>query len=214
MAAAERAPTPRTEGDAGVGGLRSQIRRRFVGVLAFGAFLVLAGTAAFLTQPGWTFSDAIWMAVITITAVGYGEVRELSDAGRIIASAVLVGGVTWMGLWFALITSAIVELDLARAFRKRRIMKQIERLKNHVIVCGAGRTGRQVIRELIEAGSPHLVLERSGETAEALRAEFPDTPVLEGDATKDEALVAARIGTARGLVACLSQDTDNLFVCL
>jgi len=188
--------------------------RRFLWVLGLAAALVVVGTAAFATRPGWSIADAAWMTVITITAVGYEEVRVLDPTGRFIASLLLAGGITAMGLWFALLTAAIVEMDLAQVFRIRRTMRKLEDLRNHVVVCGAGRTGRQVIRELIDAGTPFLIVEKSPERAEALRDEFPDALVLEEDATKDETLVEARIGTARGLVACLSQDTDNLFVCL
>jgi len=188
--------------------------RRFLWVLGLAGILVVVGTAAFATRPGWSIGDSAWMTVITLTAVGYEEVRPLDPAGRFIASLLLAGGITAMGLWFALLTAAIVEMDLAQVFRIRRTMRKLEDLRNHVVVCGAGRTGRQVIRELIDAGTPFLIVEKSPERAEALRDEFPDALVLEEDATKDETLVEARIGTARGLVACLSQDTDNLFVCL
>jgi len=192
----------------------SRFARRFAWVIAFAAMLLLCGTLAFRFLTGWSVRAALWMTIITVTAVGYEEVRPMTPAAEFIAAILLVGGITMMGLWFALLTSAIVEMDLGQAFRIRRTMNRIEELKNHVVVCGAGRTGRQVIRELIEAGTPYLVVERSAERAEALRKEYPEILVLEADATKDESLVSARIGTARGLVACLSQDTDNLFVCL
>lgn len=192
----------------------SRFARRFAWVIAFAAVLILCGTLAFHLLTGWSVREALWMTVITVTAVGYEEVRPMTPAAEVIAAILLIGGITMMGLWFALLTSAIVEMDLGQAFRIRRTMNRIEELKNHVVVCGAGRTGQQVIRELIEAGTPYLVVERSADRAEALRSEFPEILVLEADATKDESLVSARIGTARGLVACLSQDTDNLFVCL
>jgi voltage-gated potassium channel len=185
--------------------------RRFLWALALSAGLVAAGTVGFLQFPGWTFSDALYMSVITLSAVGYQEVHELTDAGRALATALLAGGITMMGLWFALLTSAIVEMDLAHVFRIRRTMKKIGDLSDHFIVCGAGRTGRQVIRELMTAREPHVVVERDPEHAESFRGEYPESPVLEADATRDESLVEARIGTARGLVACLSGDTDNLF---
>ncbi len=187
---------------------------RFALVVGFAALLLVAGTTAFQFIAGWTFRQSLWMTIITVTAVGYEEVRPMGPAAEVIAAVLLIGGITTMGLWFAVLTSAIVEMDLAQVFRIRRTMNKIEQLKNHVVVCGAGRTGRQVIRELTEADTAYLVVERSAERAESLRHEFPDALVLEDDATKDETLVVARIGTARGLVACLSQDTDNLFVCL
>lgn len=188
--------------------------RRFAGVVVALALLVAVGTLGFWRVQGWPLTDALWMTVITITAVGYEEVRPMSESARALASALLAGGITLMGVWFALLTSALVEMDLGQAFRIRRNMKNIEKLKDHVIVCGGGRTGRQIAQELKGAGVPFVLVDRDPERAEQLRRMDAAAPVLVADATKDESLVAARIGMARGLVACLSQDTDNLFVCL
>lgn len=187
---------------------------RFAGVLAALLLLVLAGTAAFMRIGGWPAGDALWMTVITVTAVGYDEVRPLVDGTRVVATLLLAGGITLMGVWFAALTSAIVEMDLENVFRTRRDMKKIENLNNHIIVCGGGRTGQQIAAELEGAGVQYLIVERDAERAEAIRREGEEVLVLVADSTRDESLVQARIGQARGLVACLSQDTDNLFVCL
>lgn len=186
---------------------------RFAAVLVAVLLLVAGGSAAFVVVGGWPLPDAVWMSVITITAVGYEEVRPLTAQTRMIATVLLAGGITLMGVWFAALTAAIVEMDLGHAFKSRRDMKRIDNLDDHIIVCGAGRTGRQIVSELKSAGVPYIVIEKDPERAERVRRE-DEALVVEGDATRDEALLAARIETARGLVACLSQDTDNLFVCL
>ncbi|MFQ5745650.1 MAG: potassium channel family protein [Gemmatimonadota bacterium] len=188
--------------------------RRFAGVLALVVILVVVGTAGFQRFPGWSLSDALYMTLITLTAVGYQEVHPLTDGGRMLAGFLVAGGITAIGLWFALLTSALVEMDLAHVFRTRRTMKEIGKLRNHILVCGAGRTGRQVIREFEEAEVEYVVIENRPERAAQLRETCPRAHVLEADATRDEALVDAGIRAARGLVACLSGDTDNLFVCL
>lgn len=211
-----------SDGDGTAGGTRLSVavdrvrtfRRRFLGVIAFVLVLWTIGTIGYLQFPGWSFSDAAYMTVITLSAVGYEEVRPLNDAGRLLATCLLAGGITAMGLWFALITSAIVEMDLAHVFRTRRTMKSIENLKDHIIVCGAGRTGRQVVKELVANRTPYVVIEIDETRADLVRDLDSDALVVEDDATQDETLVAARIGQARGLVAALSADTDNLFVCL
>jgi voltage-gated potassium channel len=136
-----------------------EFRRRFLFLICFLASLTVAGTLAFLQFPEFNLSDAFFMTVITITAVGYEEVHPLNGAGRMVATVLLAGGITAMGLWFALITSAFVEMDLAHVFRNRRTMKRIGKLKDHIILCGAGRTGRQVIRELVAAGARYVVIE-------------------------------------------------------
>lgn len=192
----------------------TEFRRRALYIFAYVLALTAAGTIGFLQLPGWNLPDALWMTITTITAVGYEEVRPLDGGGRALATLLLAGGITGMGLWFALLTSAIVEMDLAHVFRKRRTMREIRKLTDHIIVCGGGRTGRQVVRELVAAGVPWVMIERGPERAERIRDEWSGAPVLERDATRDEALVEAGVGRARGLVAALSEDTDNVFVCL
>lgn len=198
----------------GTGVTRGVFLKRFLFVLGFVAVLLVVGTVGYGAFGGWALSDALYMTIITISAVGYQEVRALTDAGRAFTSFLLVGGVTAMGLWFALITSAIVEMDLAQAFRERTIMKKISELEGHVVVCGAGRTGRQVIREMTATSTPYVVVEHDHERAEMVREIDPETLVLERDATRDETLEEAGIDSALGLVAALSADTDNLFVVL
>lgn len=119
-----------------------------------------------------------------------------------------------MGLWFALITSAIVEMDLANVVRLRKTRRKMRQLKDHIIVCGAGRMGLQVIREFVHSDVPFVVIEQNGERAAQIRALHDDLLVLEADATRDESLDEACIWTARGLVAALPDDMANLFVCL
>ncbi|MEN8144100.1 MAG: NAD-binding protein, partial [Gemmatimonadota bacterium] len=197
-----------------VGQTRSDFARRFAGVLGLVVFLLIAGTIGFLRFPGWSLSDSIYMTVITLTSVGYQEVHPLTGAGRLLTGILLAGGITAMGLWFALITSSLVEMDLAHVFKTRRAMKEISKLRNHTIVCGIGRTGRQVVRELENARKPYIVVEWSEERIESLREEYPEALTLEADATRDESLTDAGIQEAHGLVAALSADADNVFVCL
>jgi voltage-gated potassium channel len=190
--------------------------RRAAFILTIVVGLMVAGTIGFAQIQGWSLSDAWYMTVITLSGVGFEEVRDLNDhtPGRLLVTFLLAGGITTMGLWFALITASIVEMDLAHVFRKRRTMKEIGRVRQHIIVCGAGRTGRQVVREIAAAGVPHVVVERDAGQAEQVRQSSPGMLVIEGDATRDEILVEAGVGAAKGLVSCLSSDTDNLFVCL
>jgi voltage-gated potassium channel len=176
--------------------------------------LVVVGSIGYMIIEGWGPLDAVYMTVITLTAVGYSEVFPLSSSGRVFTMCMLGLGITWMGTWFALITSFIVELDLTTVLRTRRHHRQLSSMKNHIIVCGAGRTGRQVIHELEDMGVPWIALERDHSRVEELREHYASGIVLDDDATHDDALLKAGIGEARGLIACLSADTDNLFVCL
>jgi voltage-gated potassium channel len=187
---------------------------RFLGTALFFVSLLLLGTLGYMGIEAWSAGDSLYMTIITLTAVGYEEVHPLSPTGRIFTSLILAGGITGMGLWFAFLTSFIVELDLANVFRNRKMKKEIGKMKNHIIVCGAGRTGKQVVEELLAAGESFVVIERDRKMVEGMRELLPDLLVIEGDATVDHFLEEAGIQEARGLITCLSADTDNLFVCL
>lgn len=194
--------------------MRQTFVRRLLLVTAFVLVLVTAGTAGFL-QLGWSFSDALYMTWITVTAVGYQEVRPVSDAGRLLTSGILVGGVTSMGLYWALITSLIVEIDLGDVLRRRKMTRKLEEMDDHLIVCGIGRTGRQVVRELSGGDRPFVVIEHDEERASLVRESADGEPVvIVDDATHDETLERARIDEARGLISALSRDEDNLYVTL
>ncbi|MEJ2541647.1 MAG: potassium channel protein [Gemmatimonadota bacterium] len=192
----------------------TDFRKRFLWIMVFLGVLVVLGTAGYMTVEGWDFGDSLYMTVITLTAVGYSEVRPLTDAGRVLTMAFLGLGITWIGLWFALLTASLVELDLTHVLRQRRLMRDLASLKDHVIVCGAGRTGRQVIAELEEMSAPWVAIERDPDRVETLRDGTPGGLFLTADATHDDTLLEAGLERAQGLVACLSEDTDNLFVCL
>lgn len=163
---------------------------------------------------GETLFDSLYMTAITLTAVGYEEVFPLTDEGRVFTMGLLAAGITWMGIWFALLTSFIVELDLTHVVRTRRISKRIGTMKNHIIVCGTGRTGQQVIQELEDMDAEWVAIERDPNRVESLLGQYPEGLVISQDGTHDETLLQAGLPEARGLVACLSADTDNLFVCL
>ncbi len=188
--------------------------QRLVAAAVFFALLVTAGVVGYGRIEGWGFLDSLYMTVTTLTSVGYMEVHPLSEPGRTFTMVLLMGGVTGLGIWFALLTSLIVELDLADIFKKRRMMKELEQLRDHVIVCGVGRTGRQVVEELVASHQDFVVVDSDPQALEMIREIAPDAPMLAADATQDHNLELAGISRAAGLITCLSSDTDNLFVCL
>jgi voltage-gated potassium channel len=187
---------------------------RFVWTLALLLALIVIGTSGYLVIEERGVADALYMTVITLTAVGYEEVWHLSRAGRVFTMLLLLGGITWMGFWFASLTSLIVELDLQNVLRRRRTMREITKMRDHVIICGAGRTGRQVVQELEKMESDYVIVEADPKRVEELRELIPNAHILEGDATHDQILIQAGLLEAAGLVTCLSSEADNLFVCL
>ena len=104
--------------------------------------LIVLGTLGYVWIEGQSLSDALYMTVITLTAVGYREVFDLTPNGRTFTIFLLLSGISWMGFWFANITSFIVELDLKDALKRHRNMQKIAKMKDHVIICGAGRDVR------------------------------------------------------------------------
>ena len=190
------------------------LTKRIVWSLVALAGLIVLGTLGYIVVERQDLGDALYMTVITLTAVGYEEVWDLTTVGRGFTMFLLLAGISWLGFWFASITSLIVELDLQDALRRRRSMREIAKMEGHVIICGAGRTGRQVAQELETVTHDFVVIERDPHRIEELREYIPDVHVLEGDATHDQTLLDAGVLEAKGLITCLSADTDNLYVCL
>jgi len=188
--------------------------RRFAAAAAYFAVLFAFATVGYRLIERWTWFESFYMAVTTVTSIGYMEVHPLSPAGRTFTMGVIVLGVTGLGIWWALITALIVELDLGGALRRRRKMKQLEQLADHYVICGAGRVGRMALREMQRAGVPVVVIEKDVDRANDLEEEHPSLLVLNADAVKERVLDEAHIGTAKGLAACLADDGDNLLVVL
>ena len=114
---------------------------RLAGTVAFFVAITLLGAYGYVALEGWGFLDSLYMSVITITMVGYQEVHALSPEGRYFTMVLLALGLTGLGLWFAMITSFIVEMDFIATLQRRRMLKDINKLSDHIIVCGA-RTDR------------------------------------------------------------------------
>jgi voltage-gated potassium channel len=162
----------------------------------------------------WSLFDCFYMSTITLTTVGFGETLPHFDefhAARIYTMFLLVFGTGFLVYAASAATAFIVEGELSHLLEKRRMQKAIEHLSGHFIICGAGATGIHVVRELLDTAKPFVVIERDHERIERLR-QIGCKLIIEGDATEDEALVAAGIEKASGLAACLSDDKANLFV--
>jgi voltage-gated potassium channel len=188
--------------------------RRFgiVGLYFIAVFLIGAGGYLFLE--GWGWFESLYMAVTTVSSVGYMEVRPLSPAGRTFTMVLIFLGVSGLGFWWALTTALIVELDLGGVLRRRRTMTSIEHMNDHYIICGAGRMGRVVVDEMLQAGHPFVVIELDPARIATVVDIDPNILVIEGDATREQTLKRARVEAAGGLAACLAEDADNLLVCL
>ena len=174
--------------------------------------LLVFGTLGFHSVEGWTFFDSFYMTLMTLTTVGYGEVHPLSFSGRVVASALMLGGVATVFVSIGVLVDIIIKLELADALGRKRRGRVIEKLNDHYIVCGAGRVGRSVVQELQRGGAPVLLVDSDVERAQWSIQQ--GIPTLVADATKDETLERARVKFAKGLVSAISSDAENVYVAL
>jgi voltage-gated potassium channel len=190
--------------------------RRLARRVAFVAGLLLLtlciGTAGFRFIEGYALFDAFYETLTTITTVGLEQIRPLSHAGRVFNSFLILFGVIAMFLSVGAITQTIIDMELRDPLNKRRTKRMIDKLQNHFIVCGFGRVGRNAAFELQRANVPFLVIDRAEDRVE--RAIHSGMVAVLADSTRDDSLREAGVARARGLIAALATDADNLFVIL
>jgi len=174
--------------------------------------LVLLGTSGYMSVEGWSFLDALYMTVTTITTVGYREVHPLSHTGRIYTLLVIVSGVTVLFYTVGKIAQVMFEGQFQRYFGRMKVEKQIEAMKDHYIICGYGRIGSLICKEFAAKPIPFVVVESKPDVIEKLEAEA--YPYLRGNATEDESLLKAGIKRAKGLIAVVTSDTENVYITL
>ena len=186
------------------------LRRRFLAVGAVLAGAILIGTIGFRLVEGWPFFDAFYMALITLTTVGYGEVHPLSVQGRVFASFLMLVGVATVFVSFAVVGETLLRLELADYFGRRRRTRMLQHIAGHYIVCGAGRVGRSVVLELRRGGVQVVLIDNDPDRAKW--GEALGILTMTADASKDETLHQARIDTAAGLVSAIASDAENVYV--
>lgn len=184
-------------------------------LLVVGAVLVSAiaiGTLGFRLVEGWPVFDAFYMALITLTTVGYGEIHPLSLHGRMFASFLMLVGVATVFVSFAVLGDTLLRLELADYFGRRRRTRMLQHMAGHYIVCGAGRVGRSVVLELLRGGAQVVLVDNNPTRVQW--GEALGVVTLTADASKDETLRQARIDTAAGLVSAIASDAENVYVTL
>lgn len=195
-------------------GTRLLTRLRFRVRYAIAAiFLVITlGTIGFYVIEGWSFTDSLFMTVTTVTTVGYGEVHPLSQSGRIFSICLMLVGVGTVAYALSTTVQSIVQWELLETVGQRRRFREMSKLHNHFIICGAGRVGSRIIRQMQREECPFVVIERDQQKVVDLIEQ--GERVIVGDSTLEETLREAGVERARGLAACLPDDADNLYVVL
>ena len=187
---------------------RSKIYTAFV--LLF--VLICIGIIGYRTISGLSWINAVYMTVITITTVGFGEVQPLSVPAKIFTIFLILASVVIVGYAISIITEYILSRNNFEDIKQRKMQKQIEAMSGHIIICGFGRNGKQAAKKLQDYGKPYVIIERDKDIIEKLQED--GVPYVFGNANEDETLIQAGIERASTLITALPSDADNLFVVL
>jgi len=187
-------------------------RSKFYTAIALVLGTLLIGVLGFKFIADYTWTDAVYMTVITITTVGYGEVLPLSPEAKIFTVILILCSVVIVGYAISVITEYILSRNSYNSFKNKRVQKQINKLDDHIIVCGYGRNGKQAVEKLRAYNKPFVIIEQDEEIID--RFENPNTLFIKGNAHEDETLISAGVEKAHTLISALPDDADNLFVVL
>ena len=174
--------------------------------------VIVVGTTGYALVEGWQLMDGLYMTLITISTVGYGEIQELSFQGRVFTSCLIILSMISLVYWTAGITSLLVSGDLTGDFRRKRELKMISKLRGHVVVCGGGVMARTVIAELARKNTALVVIAEEEEDVKQIKRMFPELTVLQSDPKSELSLADANVLNAKFLVAAMEEDFDNLLI--
>ncbi len=187
------------------------IKRIIIFFMLIVAVLVI-GTVGYMSIENLGFLSALYMTVITLSTVGFKEVAQLSSGGMWFTMALIGGGITVVTVTFAMFSSLILEGEMGEYLERRKMDKKIRSLKDHIIVCGLGELGEEVVRNLMHTDEKFMVIETSEDKAFKLIKETGEFPFLADDAQDINVLKTAGIEKASTLISCLGDDSKNLFV--
>lgn len=188
----------------------TDIRKKLILSVSLLIFINAFGVAGYMIIEGWNFRDSLFMTVITITTVGYGEVHDLTPAGEIFTIVLLVVGVGIILYLLGTEAKLLLEGQLADLIWRKRLERKIRELKDHYIICGFGRMGKTIAKEFSSKDMDILIIEKNS-VPEIEKGEFL---ILEGDANNEDVLKSAGIENAKGLISVLPTDAENLFLVL
>ena len=174
--------------------------------------VVLFGIFGYTWIEGWNFLDSLYMTIITLSTVGYGEVREIGPGGRVFTVLLIVFGLFTITYIVGLVAETLVAGEIRSVLGRRKVSKKIKSLRDHYIICGYGRIGSIICKGLTRKAIPLMVIEKDEHVQEEL--EQDEILYLQGDATHEETLLEAGIEKAKGLVSVVSSDAENVYICL
>ena len=187
-------------------------RRRYIYALIAIIVMISVGTIGFHLLENFTLVESVYVATQTVTTVGYGDITPQTPRGKLFATVFMLFGVGTVLYALTALAQAIIQSQVIEALGIRRKTREMEKLKNHYIVCGAGRVGRRIIRNLQKEKLPFIVIERDANRITQFEGE--NLHILVADATNEENLRQAGVNRARGLASCLADDAANVYVVL
>lgn len=190
----------------------SRPMRQLVLIVSLLSAVLTMGTVGYHTVEHWSWFDSFYMALVSLTTVGYQELHPLSYSGRVFTSVLLIVGVTVVFASIGIMSDLVLQLELGNHFGRRRTLRMLDKISDHYIVCGAGRVGRGVIAELEQSGAKVVLIDSSA--TRAAWAEARGIPTIIADASADQTLKDAHIDRAQGLVAAIGSDAENVYVIL
>jgi voltage-gated potassium channel len=188
-------------------------RRRLISIgIALLAVIAIGTTGYLIIQDEWSLLDCVYMTIITLSTVGFREIDGLSDAGRVFTLVLIVGGVGVMFYSLGTIVQYLIEGQITNMWGSRRMKDNIAKIKDHIIICGYGQVGREVAITFKSEGVPFVIIDQNQEAI--AKAAGDGLLYVQGNATRDDILEEAGIQRARGLVAAVGSDADNIFITL
>jgi len=174
--------------------------------------ILLIGVFGYVIISGYSWIDALYMTVITMTTVGFGEVVPLDDQSKIFTIFLILASVIIVGYALSIITEYILSKNNVEELKHKKMKKKIDSFKNHIVICGYGRNGKQAARKLMAYDKAFVVIEKNKELED--RMQLDGVPYVIGNANEDETLVLAGVDRAACFISALPNDADNLFVVL
>ncbi len=191
---------------------REKFREAYI-ALGFLTTVLAIGIVGYMVIEDFSFTDSVFMTIITIATVGFREVQPLSTQGMYFTVFLIITSFGIFAYAVTTLTKYVVDGEIRHYYKDKKVRNKIRQLKDHVIVCGYGRNGTQAVAELLDHGVSLVIIENKEETIERL-IENPDLLYVHGDATRDEVLTMCQVENAKALITTLPFDADNLFVVL
>ncbi|MCP4756513.1 MAG: potassium channel protein [Proteobacteria bacterium] len=172
--------------------------------------IILFGTTGYCIIEGWNIFDSLYMTIISLTTVGFGEIHPLSQQGKIFTMVVIITGVGGFAFIIRNISIQFLQPFFGTAFRDKKMEQLLKKMQDHYIICGFGRIGRDVCHALMKAGLSVVIIDKHG--SDELEESKNHFPVINGDASHEEILIKAGINTAKGLVSAVTSEAENVFI--